>query len=314
MVRRPRFAGLSGLTTLTPVGAFEPQISFVTTADDRVLEVAVAGPVDGTPLFFHHGTPGAAALFEPNVEMGAERGLRHIAYSRPGYGGSTRMEGRTVADCAADVAAIADAMQLERFHTLGGSGGGPHSLACARLLGNRVISAATIASCAPMDAESLDWTAGMGKENLAEFAAVRAGDIALKEYLEGEVQAMAGTTGEQVVAALGDLISDVDRRALSGDFGDHVARQLARALSSGVSGWLDDDKAFFSDWGFDLAPGVVPVSIWHGSQDRFVPISHGEWLAAHIAGARVYLRPHDGHLSLTVDSYGRILDDLLTSD
>ncbi len=283
----------------------------VQTSDGRYLEVLEAGPGDGVPLLVHHGTPGAAAPFAPLVEVGAERGLRHVAYSRPGYGGSDRLAGRSIAHCAADVAAIADALGFERFHTLGGSGGGPHALACARLLPHRVISTAAIACGAPADARGLDWTAGMGKENVEEFAAVRAGEAALREYLEREAPALANVTAEEVVAGLGDdLVSDADRGALSGDLGEHVARQLARALSNGIWGWFDDDRSLMAPWGFDLE-FEVPVSIWHGRQDRFVPIAHGEWLAANATGVRAHLYPEHGHLSLTLALYGEILDDLI---
>jgi pimeloyl-ACP methyl ester carboxylesterase len=288
-----------------------PTRSTVTAADGRTLEIAVAGPEDGTPLFVLHGTPGAAGLFGPSIAKAAERGLRSVAYSRPGHGGSARQEGRRVADCASDVAAIADALGFDRFHTVGGSGGGPHSLACARLLPERVISAATIASCAPFDAKGLDWTAGMGQENIEEFAAATAGPRELEAFLLREAKAMAGTTGADIVQALGDLISDVDARALTGDFGDYMADQLDRSLSNGIWGWFDDDIAFFSDWGFDLGGMEVPVSIWQGAQDRFVPLAHGEWLAEHVNGARVRLRPEEGHLSLTTDAYGEVLDDLV---
>ncbi|MEA2126461.1 MAG: hypothetical protein QOI80_3243 [Solirubrobacteraceae bacterium] len=288
-----------------------PARSTVQTPDGRTLEIALAGPEDGTPLFVLHGTPGAAGLFGPSIATAAERGLRSVAYSRPGHAGSDRQAGRRVADCASDVAAIADALGFDRFHTVGGSGGGPHSLACARLLPARVISAATIASCAPFDAEGLDWTAGMGDENIEEFAAMEAGPQALEAFLEGEAKAMAGTTGADIVQALGDLISDVDARALTGDFGDYMADQLERSLSNGIWGWFDDDVAFSTDWGFDLDGIEVPVSIWQGSQDRFVPLAHGEWLAEHVNGARVRMRPEEGHLSLVTDSYGQVLDDLV---
>ena len=280
-------------------------------ADGRELEVVTAGPEDGTPLFVLHGTPGAADLFEPSVAAAAERGLRLVAYSRPGYGASDRHEGRTVADCAADVASIADALGFDRFHTIGGSGGGPHSLACARLLPERVISAATIASGAPFDAEGLDWTAGMGKENIDEFAAAQAGEAELRAFLEHEAESMAGAAGADIVKALGDLVSEVDARALTGEFGAYLAAQMEHSLSSGIWGWFDDDVAFVSDWGFDLDGIEVPVSLWHGAQDRFVPIAHGEWLARHVSGARVTMRDGDGHVSLVVDSYGEVLDDLL---
>jgi pimeloyl-ACP methyl ester carboxylesterase len=282
----------------------------VRTPDGRSLEVIEAGPEDGVPILVHHGTPGAAALFGPSVEAGAERGFRHVAWSRPGYGESDRLPGRSIADCVPDVTAVADALGIERFHTLGGSGGGPHALACARLLPDRVISATTIASGAPADAPGLDWTAGMGRENLEEFAAARAGEQELRDLLEREAATLAAVTPEEIVGGLGDdLVSDADRSALAGPLGEHVARQLERALSSGIWGWFDDDMAFLAPWGFDLRC-EVPVTLWHGGRDRFVPVAHGEWLAANVDGAVAHVLPDHGHLSLTVNLYGEILDAL----
>jgi pimeloyl-ACP methyl ester carboxylesterase len=295
------------------VGAHLGTALQVPLADGRELEVVLYGPEDGVPVVVHHGTPGAAGVFQPLVERGAERGLRHVAYSRPGYGGSGRDAGRSVASCVGDVAAIVDALGCERFYSVGGSGGGPHSIACAALLGERVIAAAAIASPAPADAEGLDWTAGMGKENVSEFAAARAGDAELLEFLEAQAQSMDGASGEEIVAVLGDLVSDVDRQALSGALGDHMAQEVAHALSPGTWGWFDDDRAILGDWGFDLADIRAPLSLWHGAKDRFVPIAHGEWLAAHV-DAEAHLRRDHGHLSLTVSSYGEILDELLVRD
>jgi pimeloyl-ACP methyl ester carboxylesterase len=292
------------------VGEWKTEAKSVSAGNGRVLEVAIAGPSDGMPLFSHHGTPGSAEMFDPLVEIGAERRIQHITYSRPGYGASGRMPGRSVADCIGDVVAIADALGFDRFYSVGASGGAPHSIACAALLPERVISAAAIASPAPVDAEGLDWTEGMGKENVDELAAVRASDRELEEYLEGAARSMLGTSAEQVTTALGDLISAVDRRALSGALGEFMVRELNHSLSSGVWGWFDDDRAILGDWGFDLADVPAPLSIWHGGQDRFVPIAHGEWLAGHLR-ADAHLRPDDGHLSLSLGSYGEIIDALL---
>lgn len=282
----------------------------VPVADGRVLEVALAGPPDGKPLFSHHGTPGAADAFEPLVAVGAERGLRHILYSRPGYGRSARHPGRTVASCVIDVAEIADALGYDRFYSLGGSGGGPHSIACAALLPDRVIAAASIASPAPVDAAGLDWTAGMGEENVEELAASRAGDHELADFLGRQAQEMLGASGDEIIAALGDLVSDADRRALTGELAEFLVRETNHSLMSGVWGWFDDDRAFLGDWGFDLDDIRAPLDLWHGGQDRFVPVAHGEWLAEHLP-ARAHIRPDEGHLSLTLSSYGEILDALL---
>jgi pimeloyl-ACP methyl ester carboxylesterase len=112
-------------------------------------------------------------------------------------------------------------------------------------------------------------------------------------------------------AALGGLVDDVDRAALTGEFAEAVAGMVRRALSAGVAGWRDDDLAFVKPWGFDLEEITVPVSIWHGAHDRMVPVAHGRWLAAHVPGARVRVYDDEGHLSL-IQQLPRILDDLVS--
>jgi len=252
-------------------------------------------------------------MFAPLVALGAERNVRHISYSRPGYGKSDRHEARSVGDCAQDVAAILDHLGIERAFMIGASGGGPHSLACAALLPHRTIAAASVAGVAPWNAEGLDWTAGMGQENVDECAAIEAGPKELREFLERQRAELIEVTGEQIVDALGDLVSAPDRAVLAGDFADHLAASSAEALSDGIWGWFDDDVAIVGDWGFHLGAIARPVAIWQGRDDRFVPVAHGEWLARHVASARAQLRDGEGHLSITVGSYAEILDDLLTS-
>ncbi|HEY1284889.1 MAG TPA: alpha/beta hydrolase [Solirubrobacterales bacterium] len=283
----------------------------VRAADGRRLVAGIAGPEHGDVLLMHTGTPDDGPLYGPMVAAGTERGLRHLTYSRPGYGDSDRSPGRTVADCAGDVSAIADALGVEDLFTVGWSGGGPHALACAALLPQRVRAAATIASVAPRDAAGLDWLAGMGEENLVEFAAAEAGEEELRAYLEGEAEELAAVGDEEVLAALGDLISAADRPALTGDFASHVADSFRAALRNGIWGWFDDDMAFIRDWGFDLGRIEVPVAIWQGEDDRFVPFPHGKWLAENVSGAVPQLIPGHGHLSLAIASYGEILDGLL---
>ena len=95
--------------------------------DGRRLEVVIEGDPDGMLLVFHHGSPGAAVPFAAFDRAAAERGIRLVAYSRPGFGDSTRHRGRTVASCATDVAALADHLGTDQFITLGWSGGGPHA-------------------------------------------------------------------------------------------------------------------------------------------------------------------------------------------
>jgi pimeloyl-ACP methyl ester carboxylesterase len=286
----------------------------VAATDGRKLEAIVAGPEGGTPVLMHHGTPGSANEFwPPHLEQAAARGLRLVEYTRPGSAGSDRDAGRTVASCAADVAAIADALGAERLLTVGGSGGGPHALACGALLGDRVLAAGTIAGVAPADAEGLDWLDGMGEENQEEFAAARAGPAELEAFMSRWASELRTLTGPQVLESLGGLVSPPDAAVLTGAYADHAAAGIRHSLASGIWGWFDDDLAILGDWGFDLGEIEVPVSIWQGREDRFVPPAHGEWLAAHVAGASAHLLDEHGHLSLALGLFGEILDELLRS-
>ena len=281
-------------------------------ADGRSLEVSVSGPEQATPLVIHHGTPSDRTQYRPFAEAAAVRGLRLVSYSRPGYGGSSRQPGRTIADCAADSLAIVEQLGAGRFYTAGWSGGGPHALACAVLLPDRVLACATIAGVGPFGVSGLEFLAGVGQENHEEFGAALAGPSELQGYLARQAQGFAGLTGEQVAAALGDLVSPVDVGALTGDFAAYLARTFRQAVSHGIWGWFDDDLAFTRPWGFDLDEIGVPVVVWQGGQDPMVPFAHGQWwLATHIPGARPRLLTEEGHLSIAVASFGKILDDLL---
>ncbi len=273
------------------------------------LDVVRHGPPDGRVLVFHVGTPNAPEAFPLLTDALDERGWQLVAYARPGYAGSARREGRSVADAAADTAAVLDELGLDRFVTIGWSGGGPHALACAALLPDRCDAAASLAGVAPFDAEGLDFLAGMGPENVEEFGAAARSRDELEAFLERFADGLSTVTGEQVGASLGDLVDDVDRRALTGELAETMARMFRRALSTGIAGWLDDDLAFVKPWGFDLAEIAVPVSIWQGAHDGMVPFAHGEWLAAHVPGARVHLYDDEGHISL-VQQLPRILDEL----
>lgn len=280
--------------------------------DGRRIEAIVAGPDEGALVILHHGTPGSAGRFwPPHAEEATTRGLRLAAYSRPGGAGSARHEGRSVASCAADTAAVADALGADTFFTMGGSGGGPHALACAALLGDRVLAAATIAGVAPADAGGLDWLAGMGEENVEEFGAAKAGPGTLQEFIGRWAGELREITGDQVLASLGDLVSPADAAVLSGEYAEHAAEGIRDSLSTGIWGWFDDDLAFVKPWGFDVGSIAVPVSIWQGRQDRFVPAAHGEWLAANVSGATGHLLGEHGHLSLALAHFGAILDELV---
>jgi pimeloyl-ACP methyl ester carboxylesterase len=285
---------------------------FQVEVDGRSLDVWVSETQVGTPIVFHHGTPMSGLPFSGFHEAAAERGMRLITYSRPGYGSSTRFEGRDVGDCVRDVDRILAQLGVDRFLTVGWSGGGPHALACAAGLPDRVIACATIAGVAPHGRPDLDFLEGMAKENIEEFGAALGEDGMLESFLEHEAATLADVTAESLGDALGDLAPDVDRASLTGAFASFMADAVHEALRNGIWGWFDDDIACLTDWP-DLASIKAPVTVWQGALDAMVPFAHGRWLADHVPGARARLFDDEGHLSIAIGRFDEILDDLLES-
>jgi pimeloyl-ACP methyl ester carboxylesterase len=152
----------------------------------------------------------------------------------------------------------------------------------------------------------------MADENRREFGAAVESPEALRAFLEPLANARVDVTAETLVDEAGGLLTHVDRAALAGPFAEYLAASNRAAVSSGLWGWYDDDLAFARDWGFALEAVDAPVSVWHGRHDAMVPPAHGEWLAAHVPGARHRFLEDDGHLSLVL-RLGQVVDELLAA-
>ena len=271
----------------------------------RTLCVLESGDPEGHAIFTLHGTPGARLQWRESIEDAEARGIRLLSYDRPGYGGSDGAPGRNVLAAAHDIAAIADVLGIERFAVEGGSGGGPHALACTQLP-DRVVAVVSLAGVAPWGAEGLDWLDGMGQENLDEFGAMLEGESVLRRYLQEERDTMRATSPQAIAETMESLLCPPDRACLTGELAEFFHAQIQAGLEGGVEGWLQDDFAFLEPWGFDLDSIAVPVQVWHGAQDQFVPVAHGQWLAERIPGAEVHIYDEDGHLTLQVNRIGDV--------
>jgi pimeloyl-ACP methyl ester carboxylesterase len=266
--------------------------------DGRQLHIYECGDPYGELVVYHHGTPGSGRPERRWAEDAAVRGIRLVGYDRPGYGGSTRHAGRSVADAATDITTIADALGVTRLRTWGASGGGPHALACAALRPDRIIAAASVASPAPFRAAGLDWLAGMGEDNIAEFAVAVAGEPDLRRFLTTAREELMAVGPDGLADAMRSLLPDVDLEALDARLTSYMYDGFAVGLRHGIDGWLDDDLAFVRAWGFEPDRIGVPVLVVQGAHDLMVPFGHGKWLAATIPACTVRLSETDGHLSL----------------
>jgi pimeloyl-ACP methyl ester carboxylesterase len=256
----------------------------ITLDDGRTLRAydTGGGVADGAfTVMWHHGSPQTGAPLAPLLTAAARRGIRLVSYGRPGYGGSSPHPGRTVASSAADAAQIADALGVSRFAAMGASGGAPHALACAALLAGRVTGAVCLAGLAPLT-DDFDWFAGMVAPG--GLRAAVAGREARARYAEADEFDEASFT-------------PADWAALSGAWSS-LGADAERAESAGPGGLIDDDLAFVADWGFEVTGIDAPVLVVQGGQDRVVPPAHARWLADRCPKSELWLRPHDGHVSI----------------
>lgn len=270
----------------------------VTTEDGRRLCVDIGGDPTGRPVVVHHGSPGSRHLLDQWIREAAEDGVRLLSYDRPGYGGSSPKPGRVVADCAADVRTIAAAFGHERIAVWGISGGGPHALACAALLPDLVCAVASLAAVAPYGPTDLDYFTGMGQENVDDIKLLLRDRDAAHRKVASDRDAIMAASADDITAGFETLISPADATALREGMDDYLLKSMQLGLTRGNEGWWDDNVADVVDWGFDLDSIAVPVQLWHGREDKFVPFQHGEWLARHIPGVDAHLTETDGHLTL----------------
>ncbi len=271
------------------------------TPDGRTLAFAVWGDPGGFPILDLHGTPGCRFSRWPVEELYVELGVCWVTHDRAGYGRSDRRRGRRVVDEVDDVRALADELGFDRFGVTGGSGGGPHVLACAALLSDRVLRATCDVGVAPFGTPGLeqdDWLAGQDPENVKEVGWALAGE----DVLTSELQAWQEQAEERVAVDPSTVLQDFD---LSESDRAHLARpevmQIIREsifeqAANGVGGWVDDDLALLRPWGFDLAVISVPVLIRYGMTDVLAPPAHGAWLAANVPGCIVKIDDVAGHM------------------
>lgn len=259
-------------------------------ADGRVLAVEDRGDLDAPVVIAHHGTP-SCRLDVPGGTEGARDGVRVITFDRAGYGLSTRRPGRTVGDVAADVEAIADALGVGEFATIGVSGGGPHALATAALLGDRVNRLCVSVGLGPVEDPGFDAEAYLPAETVAEIRAAQAGPEVLREFVAQHADPETGL--------------DVWLSTLPPSDQHVLARPSVRACEEAVAhdwqrvsreGWVQDTLALFTrPWGFDPASIAQATLLLYGDADVLVPIEHGVALSRLIQGSVLRTISGGGH-------------------
>ena len=273
-------------------------------ADGRRLGYAEYGDPRGWPLFFFHGTPGSRVMAGFAASQAQAWGIRLLAPERPGYGLSDPQPRRCLLDWPEDVRQLADVLELEGFGVVGVSGGGPYAAACAWRLPERVQVAGIVSGLAPPDILE---QAHMWPQRLLAPLLRRSGLI--QPFLTLVATALRRQP-QRFLTALLPLVPKPDRAVLSRP----EVRQLQidgiiQACRQGTQATAQDLALFSRPWGFPLAEIAVPVHLWHGVQDRVVPVAMGRYLAAHIPGCQGHFLREAGHLWI-FEGYKEVMQTL----
>lgn len=280
----------------------------ITLRDGRQLGFAEYGKPDGLPLMLFHGTPGSRLLtFLERAEWIQRLGFRVLTPERPGCGLSDPAPKRNIGDWADDVAELADQLGLDRFHVAGGSGGGAFALACALRLPNRVRSATLICSGSPP--QFLRNSKDMHKGNRVAFFLARNAPPLLRllkvlmargirkwHEPKNDAEKTKMLARKQKMLA---RMCEWDRRTAEARGDDPRAMlQIKEAFRQGSAGPYHDMMLVSHAWGLDIHTNKVPVFLWHGTADNFVPVSSARAFAQHIPHCEAHFIEGAGHMLL----------------
>ena len=269
-------------------------MAHMTLPDGRRQAYQVLGDLNGRGLIVLHGTPGSSRQLAGLDRHAAERGVALIAPDRAGYGGSDYDPARTIASSARDIASLITHLAQGGCAVIGMSGGGPTALACGVVAADQVSAVATVGGVGPL----VPRDPALPPDRLVIKTARRsaAGTRALFAAMT-----LAGLLRpEQALDSFAKLLAEPDAHLLREDsqlragFLDdigHPSPTTARAAAR-------DFLLFAREWDVDLAEMGVPAQIWHGTQDRNVPVQHARVIAARCPAARLHIVDGGGHMLL----------------
>lgn len=279
--------------------------------DGSTLGYAEHGDPNGMPVFHFHGTPSSRmeAWYPTFNEVASRLGVRMILPERPGYGLSSFKPGWTMLDWPDTIVELADHLGIEQFAVSGISGGGPYVAACASKIPERLRVASIVSGLAPLDIPgALD---GMTRTDQQSYQLARQAPWLLRLAIWYLGRQLKSKPGQALADAFAEL-SEPDKAIMEREgVVDLVAHMFQGGLAQGGRGATHEYVLFTRPWGFQLEAIRVPVYLWHGEDDRMVPVTHGRYLARTIPDCKARFFPNEGHLSLIINHFEEILAELV---
>lgn len=267
----------------------------ITLPDGRRLGYADVGDPLGAPLLWFHGNPDSRLHFTPAryAEPLRAAGVRFIATDRPGYGLSDPHPDHGYAFWPADVAALADALGLDRFAVLGYSLGGRYALACAALIPERLRAVGTLSAVTSPDMP--DFFRSYPRLARTEFTFARRAPRVWTKVTNSSVR-RGKKNPAAVLAGLRLVLSSPADRNLLASHTEEFARTVIEAARQGPEKWRIAETGQFESLDFSIDDVRLPVRVWHGTADTLVPITQGRHLAQRLPAATLIEIPDAGHL------------------
>lgn len=281
--------------------------NFVTVPDGRQLAFEEFGDPGGTPVLSFHGGLSSRLDATPARMAALTLGVRLISPDRPGIGHSTFQPNRRLLDWPDDVAALTGALGIDRFAVMGWSSGGPYAAVCGARLPERVTRVALLSSTVPLDLYGT--TRGLTFDDRALLFLVRRAPRVAAALMRTII---ADAKDERLYKEALRRFPPVDRAVIRemGPPAEAVAF-VKESLRQGPDGCLQDYRIFGEPWGFGLGEITAPVDIWEGSEDRTGPPDYRDFLLRHLADARIFVVPDEGHISLLAHQAAEILGRLV---
>jgi pimeloyl-ACP methyl ester carboxylesterase len=277
--------------------------------DGRLLGYAEFGDPSGVPLLFCHGWGDSRLTRHPDDACTAASGIRLITIDRPGFGRSDFQPRRTLLDWPVDIVQLADTLKLERFALLGHSGGGPHALACAVAIPDRLSAVGIACGFAPMDRpDALEGMSRQMQQGVGLFRRMPWMARLLFASLPGQYRRNPEKAFEQ---QFGHGLPEADRAVLSRpDVHANVLAGAVEALRGGARGLAHEAPLFLGrPWGFRPEDIRTSAWLWYGDADSIVPVQMGHYLAQAIPQSQLTIYPGEGHM-LHITHWDEILQTL----
>jgi pimeloyl-ACP methyl ester carboxylesterase len=283
----------------------------ITLPDGRLLGYGLYGNPLGIPIVDFHGIPGSRREAELIASYINRDDLCLIGFDRPGYGRSSPKRNYKITDLPIDLSYLADHLKLDRVIALGFSGGGPFALACAAQIPERLASVGIVAGVGPADIGA----EGMHESNKKKFNLAQTMPSIARLMLTvafSNLRHHPDKVGPQL-EKLWLQMPETDQSVLQDKtFSQKITDITLDSIQKTVKGWVDEEILMTKPWQFNLSEIIVPnLFLWHGEQDRNVPVSMAKAIADRISACQATFFADEGHLSIIYNHGSEIINTLV---